>query len=104
MSKFHINKHGVPAPCRAKEGNCPYGGEDSHFDTQEEAQEYANKLHAEEFGVLDGIDNNEYTQENTYSTGEICESCNGQGVIWGDRYRGDEECDECDGEGMIWAN
>lgn len=35
---------------------------------------------------------------------KICESCNGRGVIWGDRYRGDEECDECDGEGMIWVS
>lgn len=32
----------------------------------------------------------------------ICESCNGHGVIWGDRYRGDEECSECDGEGMTY--
>ena len=26
MAKFHINKHGVPAPCKAKPGNCPLGG------------------------------------------------------------------------------
>lgn len=37
MSKFHINKHGVPAPCKAQKGNCPYDGEDSHFNTVEEA-------------------------------------------------------------------
>lgn len=103
MSKFHINKHGIPSPCRAQKGNCPYGGEDNHFDTQEEAQEYANKLHAEEFGVLRGVDNNEHTQENTHSTGEICENCNGYGYV---RFRngGDEDCPECDGEGMIWAS
>lgn len=41
MSKFHINKHGVPAPCRAKEGNCPLGGEESHFKSQEDAQAHA---------------------------------------------------------------
>lgn len=35
---------------------------------------------------------------------EICESCNGRGVIWGDRYRGDEECTACDGEGMVWVS
>lgn len=43
MSKYHINKNGVPAPCRAKEGNCPYGGMDGnedHFDTLEEAQKH----------------------------------------------------------------
>lgn len=35
---------------------------------------------------------------------EICESCNGHGVIWGNRSRGDEECTACEGEGMIWAS
>mgnify|MGYP001217433735 CR=1 FL=1 len=34
---------------------------------------------------------------------EICEGCNGHGVIWGVRgIRGDEECVECDGEGMTY--
>lgn len=46
MSKFHINKHGVPAPCRAKPGNCPLGGDESHFDTQEEAQIHADKVNS----------------------------------------------------------
>ena len=41
MSKFHINKHGGPAPCRAKEGNCPLGGEESHLKSQEDAQAHA---------------------------------------------------------------
>lgn len=67
MSKFHINKHGVPAPCKAKPGNCPYGGSESHFNTIEEAQEYANRLHAEEFGVLGGVDNNGHTKKYTES-------------------------------------
>lgn len=52
MSKFHINKHGVPAPCRAKPGNCPYGGDDRHFDTLEEAQKFADKENAEKYGIL----------------------------------------------------
>ena len=25
MSRFHINKHGVPAPCKAQAGKCPLG-------------------------------------------------------------------------------
>jgi len=29
-------KHGVPAPCKAQKGNCPYGGSDRHFNTEEE--------------------------------------------------------------------
>lgn len=57
MSKFHINKHGVPAPCRAKEGNCPLGGEGEHFDTRAEAQSHADKVNQEEFGVLGGLKN-----------------------------------------------
>lgn len=52
MAKFHINKHGVPAPCKAKIGNCPLGGEESHFNTQEEAQEHADIKSKEEFGLL----------------------------------------------------
>ena len=55
MSKFHINKHGVPAPCKAKEGNCPLGGdtgEKNHFDTQEEAQAAADKMNEGEFGIF----------------------------------------------------
>lgn len=52
MGKFHINKQGIPAPCKAKKGNCPLGGEASHFDSQEEAQEYINNKSQEEFGLL----------------------------------------------------
>ena len=44
MAKFHINKHGVPAPCKATKGNCPYGGEDSHYKSQEEAQIAIDKI------------------------------------------------------------
>jgi len=35
-------------------------------------------------------------------TTEICEDCNGHGVIWDNRSRGDEECSACDGEGMAY--
>ena len=55
MSKFHINKHGVPALCKAKEGNCPLGGDTggkNHFDTQEEAQAAADKMNEGEFGIF----------------------------------------------------
>lgn len=56
MSKFHINKHGVPAPCRATKGNCPLGGEGEHFNTQQEAQEYADKVNMEKHGYLPSIE------------------------------------------------
>lgn len=52
MPKFHINKHGVPAPCRAKSGNCPLGGEDSHFATQADAQAFVDKQNAGKHGLL----------------------------------------------------
>ena len=56
MSKFHINKHGVPAPCRATKGNCPLGGEGEHFNTPQEAQAYIDKTNEEKHGFLPGID------------------------------------------------
>lgn len=52
MSKWHINKKGVPAPCKAQNGKCPLGGENSHFDSEEEAQKAAHKMLEEEFGVI----------------------------------------------------
>lgn len=56
MAKFHINKHGVPAPCKAKEGNCPLGGEGTHFDSREEAQAYADKTNEQTHDLLPGVD------------------------------------------------
>lgn len=55
LSKFHINKHGVPAPCKAKNQRCPYGDESQHFDTREQAQEYVDKMSSEEYGMLPEI-------------------------------------------------
>lgn len=60
MTKFHINKHGVPAPCKAKAGNCPLGGDtggDNHFDSIEEAEEYVNSKFSGEHGLLPGMSN-----------------------------------------------
>lgn len=50
--KFHINKHGVPAPCKAKSGNCPLGNEEQHFNSEEEAQSYADEENEREHGLL----------------------------------------------------
>lgn len=62
MSKFHINKNGVSAPCRAKKGNCPLGGDEIHFKTKEEAQEYADKLMAQKHGITPEL-KNKFTQD-----------------------------------------
>lgn len=62
MGKFHINKNGVPAPCRAKEGNCPLGGasgSESHFKTREEAQSFADKSNELEHSILPGYKKDE---------------------------------------------
>lgn len=59
MNKFHINKHGVPAPCKAQKGNCPLGGAESHFDSQQEAQIYADNQNENEFGSLPEMKNQE---------------------------------------------
>lgn len=66
MSKFHINKNGVPAPCRAQSGNCPLGGDESHFDTQEEAQTYADKENEREHGLLPGMKESNNPVEGNY--------------------------------------
>lgn len=55
MARFHINKHGVPAPCRAKPGNCPLGGDEQHYNSQEEAQEAADIANEGEHGLLKGL-------------------------------------------------
>lgn len=50
--KFHINKHGVPSPCRATKGNCPLGGEGEHFDSREGAQAYVDTKSEMKYGFL----------------------------------------------------
>lgn len=56
MTKFHISKHGMPAPCKAEKRNCPYGGEESHFNSLEEAQEFIDKKNEERYGLLNSVD------------------------------------------------
>lgn len=60
MSKFHINKHGVPALCKAKSGNCPLGGAEQHFNSQEEAQAYADKINEQEHSLLPQVESKTY--------------------------------------------
>lgn len=55
MGKFHINAQGVPAPCRATKGNCPFGGEsgnEDHYDSKEEAQVRADEINEQEYGLI----------------------------------------------------
>lgn len=52
MAKYHINKKGIPAVCRAKDGNCPLGGNEQHFGTKEDAQKFADEKNKELFGLI----------------------------------------------------
>lgn len=55
MAKFHINGKGVPSVCKAEKGKCPFGGDNSHFKSEVEAQQYADKINEERFGILKNI-------------------------------------------------
>lgn len=46
MTKYHIKKDGAPGVCNAKI-NCPLGGPDEHFNSIQEAQEFADKKNSE---------------------------------------------------------
>ena len=51
MAKYHINNEGKVYLCRARNGGCPYGNE-VHFDTKEEALEYADQLYEDQYGLM----------------------------------------------------
>lgn len=38
MSKFHINSKGEAGQCSATKGNCPFGGDENHYDSVASAQ------------------------------------------------------------------
>lgn len=65
MTKFHINKQGVPAVCQAKEGNCPFGGSDKHFNNKEEAQDFADKVNEAKHSLLPDITSDDKFPEST---------------------------------------
>lgn len=52
MVRFHINKHGIPAVCKAKPGNCPLGDSSTHFESLEAAKIHINLVNEAEFGIL----------------------------------------------------
>lgn len=57
--RFHINKNGVPAPCKAKKGNCPLGADNTHFSDIEHAQDFADEMNESEHGLLPSMENSE---------------------------------------------
>jgi len=43
MAKYHINDNGEPGKCRAFSGNCPFGGSDAHYDSENAAYDAISK-------------------------------------------------------------
>lgn len=54
MTKYHINDKGEPAVCRAVKGNCPFGGDETHYKSKEDAQVVSDKRNEAEFSLLPG--------------------------------------------------
>lgn len=52
MDKFHIGKNGLPSICKAKQGNCPLGGEENHFNTKQEAYKAVENRLEEKYKTL----------------------------------------------------
>lgn len=55
MPRYHINKHGVPAPCKAEDGKCPLGGTTSHFTSKQDAQIFIDSKNKSSHGLLPKI-------------------------------------------------
>ncbi len=79
MPKYHINlESGEPGPCSADKGNCPFGGDELHFTSEDAArQAYELIAAAEKAKTLQAWkkkprtaakSNNSYS-ENTYLSG-----------------------------------
>ena len=65
MSKFHIKRDGTPGVCHATK-NCPLGGEDSHYNTVEEAQTAAQEKLANTYGLGGSSEFTELLEEKAY--------------------------------------
>lgn len=66
--KYHIDKNGRPAVCKASTRPCPLGGPDIHFNSEGEAQAYVDKANMQAHGLLRSgntfnSDNNEAVEE-----------------------------------------
>lgn len=54
MAKWHNGPNG-PGVCRARTRACPFGGEESHYDSKEKAEKVYNDKNSSEFGMLPGM-------------------------------------------------
>ena len=63
MAKFHIGRNGKPAQCRAKNGNCPLGGESEHYGTAKEAAQAIVQNLEKEYGITSSTSKKESSDE-----------------------------------------
>lgn len=73
MAKFHIGRGGKAAICSARKGKCPYGSEEEHFKTREEAHEEAQKILLKNNNILAGKKKDREEDNKNNSTAEILE-------------------------------
>lgn len=77
MNKWHINKNGVPAPCKASEGKCPLNSK--HFSNKGDAQIFNNQQMEGQFGILPNQNSfeNREKMENRKKMSEVIERISG---------------------------
>ena len=88
MTKWHNGPNG-PGVCRAKKGNCPFGGIDSHFETKAEAQDAFDVINSGEFGMLPGVKINTRKTANVYNSHGV--SLSGSDLIQSGGYNEKQE-------------
>lgn len=88
MAKWHNGPNG-PGVCRAKKGNCPFGGIDSHFETKAEAQDAFDVINSGEFGMLPGVKINTRKTANFYNSHGV--SLSGSDLIQSGGYNEKQE-------------
>lgn len=88
MTKWHNGPNG-PGVCRAKAGNCPFGGIDSHFETKAEAQDAFDVINSGEFGMLPGVKVNTRKTANVYNSHGV--SLSGSDLIQSGGYNEKQE-------------
>lgn len=74
MAKIHINSNGEPGECKATSGPCPFGDDDTHFSSTEEAAEAYSKAHEvmgnASFGKTSGKMGENYAEVETQKEAE----------------------------------
>jgi ADP-ribose pyrophosphatase YjhB (NUDIX family) len=53
MNRYHINPEGNPGKCSAASGNCPFGSDAPHYDTEQEARDAYEARHNPFINLLD---------------------------------------------------